>query len=305
MTYDVHAHCVPADLADELGPVRPDLADVDARLKAMDEAGVDVQLLSPWVDLTHYELDAAQGERHARRFNEALAATIGEHPDRFTGLGTVPLQAPERAAEELRHAVGDLGMAGAEIATTVAGRELDDRDLDPFWAAAAELRCLVLLHPLHSLAGRGVQRYFLGNLVGNPAESTVAIAHLVLGGVLERFGDLRICVVHGGGFLPYQAGRLDRGYRAKSELTAGNITAPPSEALRRLYYDTVLHAPQQLEWLLDFAGPEHVVLGTDYPFEMGDPDPLGTIAAVPGLDDRQRHLIAEGNVHRLLEEIRR
>jgi aminocarboxymuconate-semialdehyde decarboxylase len=327
-SYDVHAHCIPADImaaletgGDRLGvevadrdgarrlmiggkvsgpPMNASISDLPARLRAMDAGGVQVQLVSSWIDLAAYTLPASQGMPFARMFNESLAQMIGVHPDRFRGLCMVPLQAPEQAAAELRHAVGDLGMVGAEIGTTVAGRELDDRDLDPFWAAASELGCLLLVHPFNALAGRRVERHFLGNLVANPAESTIAIAHMVFGGVLDRYPDLKVCVVHGGGFLPYQVGRLERGYVARPALTAVHLRESPRATLRRLYYDTVLHDPMSLAALIAFAGVEHVVLGSDYPFEMGDPDPIATVTAVPGLSDTDRALILSGNVERLL-----
>ncbi|HSK98074.1 MAG TPA: amidohydrolase family protein, partial [Euzebyales bacterium] len=208
-TYDVHAHCIPSDIMDALErdgdrlgvtvaerggtrrlliggrtsgpPLNPSISDLPARLGAMDATGVQVQLVSSWIDLSAYALPAAQGVPLARMFNESLAQMIAGHPDRFRGLCNVPLQAPDRAADELRHAVGELGMVGAEIGTTVDSRELDDRDLDPFWAAASELGCLVLVHPVNALAGRGIERHHLRNLVANPAESTIAIAHLVFG----------------------------------------------------------------------------------------------------------------------------
>jgi aminocarboxymuconate-semialdehyde decarboxylase len=284
-------------------PVNPNLADLPARLAAMDRAGVRVQLLSSWIDLTAYALPAAAGVRFARTFNESLAQLIAGHPDRFWGLCTVPLQAPAQAAAELRHAVSALGMVGVEIATTVAGAELDEADLDPFWAAASELRCLVLIHPVDALAGRGVTRHFLSNLVANPAETTIAVAHLVFSGVLERFPDLQVCVVHGGGFLPYQVGRLDRGYVAVPQRTAHHLSEAPSAALRRLYYDTVLHDPVSLAALVAFAGPEHVLAGSDYPFAMGDPDPGTTIAAIPGLSEGDRELILTGNIERILRHL--
>jgi aminocarboxymuconate-semialdehyde decarboxylase len=334
MTYDVHAHCIPQRVIDQvragrddLGveiaegeaggrrgrlviagtpcrmPLHPGLTDLDARLAAMDAAGVTVQLLSSWIDLTSYALPTDQGERLARLFNDAVADMVADHPDRFRGLCTVPLQAPGRAAATLRHAVTELGMVGVEIATTVDGRELDDPDLAPFWAAAADLRCLVLLHPLDSLSGRGVRRHFLSNMVGNPAETTIAVGHLVYGGVLQRHPDLRVCVVHGGGFVPYQAGRIARGYRARPDLTATVLSEPPEASLRRLYFDTVLHDPQAIAALVAFAGVEHVVLGSDYPFEMGDPDPVGTVRKVPGLTEVERDLIQRGNVERLIAEL--
>ncbi|MQA88243.1 MAG: amidohydrolase family protein [Streptosporangiales bacterium] len=320
VAYDVHAHCIPPGVAPHLGsylgselrdPPRPDLIDLPARLAAMDRAGVHVQLVSGWIGLTGYDLPADQGVRWARRFNDALTEMTAKRPERFLGLCHVPLQAPEEAADELRRCVEELGMVGVEIATTVDGAELDDERLEPFWAAAAELRCLVLIHPDQRLPGRRQPRYFLNNTVGNAAEITIAVAHLVCSGVLERYPGLRLCVVHGGGYLPYQAGRLDRGYTAQPAQTAGPARAggrlprPPSAYLRSIYFDTITHSPRALRFLIDFAGADHVVLGSDYPFEMGDPDPVRTLGAVPVLTAEERRLILRDNVRRLLSGVRR
>ena len=330
---DVHAHCVPPgvldtlradggrygiEVADDGGraavviggrvrtrPMFPALADLPRRLAAMDAAGVDVQVLSSWIDLTAYALEPAAGARYARMFNEALAATAATAPDRFRALATVPLQAPDRAATELHHAVTSLGMAGAEIATTVDGRELDDPELAPFWSAAEELRAVVLVHPYASLAGRNVTRYNLNNLVGNPAESAIAVAHLVHGGVLERHPALRIVLVHGGGFAPFQMGRWDRGYTSKADGAEANLTRPPSDWLRQMWFDTVLHSPASLRFLVDVVGVEQVVLGSDYPFRMGDPDPVATVRAVDGLEGKDLERVLSGNLAALLEEVRR
>ncbi|NNC40816.1 MAG: amidohydrolase family protein [Acidimicrobiia bacterium] len=333
MTIDVHAHCIPETVMETLsqdgerfgiqiigdgdrrqavvagrvttGPLRGDLVDLDHRLATMDRSGVDMQMISSWIDLTAYALTPDEGSRFSRMYNEGLAGTVAEHPDRFLALSTVPLQTPAVAAAELRFAVGELGMAGVEIAATVDGAELDDRDLDPFWKAAADLRCLVLIHPYNPLAGRNVKRYFLGNAVGRPAETSIGVAHMVMGGVFERYPDLQVCVVHGGGFLPYQAGRLDRAYHAKPGLAAANLSRPPSDWLKGLFYDTVTHSPEVLAFLIEFAGIENVLLGTDFPFEMGDDDPVATVRAIPGLTESDRNLILSGNITRLLEGIRR
>jgi aminocarboxymuconate-semialdehyde decarboxylase len=263
-----------------------------------------VQVLSSWIDLTAYALPGERGARYARMFNEALAGVAATHPDRFRALCTVPLQSPAAAAAELRYAVSQLGMVGVEIATTVAGRELDGPELEPFWSAAEELRCLVLLHPCASLHGRGVSRYFLGNLVGNPAETTIALGHLVFGGVFERHPGLRLCAVHGGGFAPYQIGRWDHAFYRNARGAAAHLTRPPSHWVTRLYHDTVLHSPRSLRMLIDLVGPGQVVMGSDYPFEMGDADPLATIAAVPGLSEQDRQLVLSGNLARLFAAIR-
>jgi aminocarboxymuconate-semialdehyde decarboxylase len=333
VSIDVHAHCVPTGVIEALAadggrygievaqqdgrwaaliagrvqtrPIMPALLDLPRRIAAMDAAGVDVQVLSSWIDLTAYAVDGAAGARYARMFNEALAATVAGAPERFRAVGTVPLQDPQRAASELRHAVTSLGLVGAEIATTVDGAELDDPALEPFWAAAEELRCLVLVHPYASLAGRGVRRHNLGNLVGNPAETTLALGHLVFGGVLERHPGLQVCLVHGGGFAPYQLGRWDHAFRADRDGAAAGLTRPPSDWLGQLYFDTVLHSPAALRFLLDVVGAEHVVLGSDYPFRMGDPDPIGTVDAVAGLDPATRDLVLHGNLASVLDGVRR
>ncbi len=332
-TYDVHAHCAPTGLFDLLeaeGPsrfgtelvetekgravrfaggvttqaLRDDYDDLDKRLASMDAARVDVQLLSSWIDLTAYSLPADVGARYARMFNELLAETVAANADRFRGLCTVPLQDGAAAAEELRHAVTELGMVGVEIATTVDGRDLDDPAFEPFWGTAAELRCPVLIHPYASLKGRGVSRYLLNNLVGNPAESTIAIAHLLFGGVMDRHPDLRPVMVHGGGFAPYQSGRWDRGFTAAPHLTAEHIRTRPTELLQRVHFDTVLHDPAVLQLLIQWAGAQRVVIGSDYPFFMGDLTPVDTLDAVQ-LSDDDRAAILGGNVERLLGEVRR
>jgi aminocarboxymuconate-semialdehyde decarboxylase len=330
-TYDIHAHCIPAPLLDmlrsegsrlgielrddgrgeyavigdrvQLAPFNPILSDLDARMSAMDATGVDVQLLSGWVDLTAYALDGGAGAEYSRLFNEIITAEARRHPDRLTPMGTVPLQDPRRAAEELDYAVRDLGMAGVQIATTVDGTDLDRAGLDPFWEVAEALRCLLVIHPCDPLPGVDLSRNFLDNMVGRPAESTIAVAHLLFSGALERYPGLVICVVHGGGFLPYQLGRMQRGFDAVPKLAAQNISTPPSELARRLYYDTVLHDPAPLAFLVEHVGADHVVMGTDYPFPMGDPTPVSTVNTIPGLSDEQRRLILGGNVARLLEDI--
>ena len=332
MTIDVHAHGLPAALIGALerdggrcgidvleregkrflqvaggggGPLRSDFLDIDARLAAMDAAGVDIQLFSPWIGVTGYNLPPEQGVRWARLFNESLAELVEQHPDRLRGLGHVALQSPGDAADELRYAIGTLGFAGVEIATSVDGRELDDPDLAPFWAAAEGLRCLVLIHPDQTLPGRRQPRYFLNNLVGNAAETTIAVSHLIFSGVLDRHPDLRIVVVHGGGYLPWQAGRLEHGYHAAPTPGAPALRRPPSEQLRTLYYDTVTHSVEALEFLIAFAGADHVVLGSDYPFEMGERDPVGLVDRVHDLAPDDRALILGGTLQRLLSEIRR
>jgi aminocarboxymuconate-semialdehyde decarboxylase len=325
MSIDVHAHCVPAELlallrtdGADLGvqltedgraviaggrptmPIRDDLVDFEARLGLMDRTGIEIQLLSSWVDLTAYGLDPARGERWARRVNEALAEEATRQPDRFLALATVPLQEPQVAAAELAYASRDLGMVGVEIATRVGDVALAAAQLDPFWAAAERLGSLVLLHPTDPLPGIDLGDHFLHNLVGRPAETTIAIARLIMSGVLDRYPRLRICVVHGGGFLPYQVGRMQRGWEAKPGLAATDLTTPPQEVVAQLYYDTIVHDPRALRFLIDRVGADRIMIGTDYPFEAGDLDPLATVDAVPGLTEDERRLILSDTARSLL-----
>lgn len=333
MTYDIHAHTLPPALvallraegdrfgveirADEqgesavfagktvAGPFRPYLSDIERRVEWMDRAGIDVQVLSSWIDMTAYALEANQGAGYSRALNEILAEEAAAHPGRFLAMATVPLQHPPAAAEELGYAVRELRMIGVEIATTIEGVDLDQAPLDPFWEAANDLGCLVLIHPYQPLGGVDLSRHFLDNLVGRPAESTVAIANLMLSGVFDRYPDLQVCLVHGGGFLPFQLGRLERGYRAVPQRVATDSKLSPREVASLLYYDTVLHWPQAVSALVGMMGSARVVLGSDYPFEMGDPDPLGTLRATPGLSEEDIQRIATDNVQQVIDGVRR
>jgi aminocarboxymuconate-semialdehyde decarboxylase len=332
--YDVHAHIVPTELMDflradgpslglelfptndgkeklrvagrqELGPFPQNLFDLDARFAAMDEGGVDIQLVGHRTEFSAYALPGEQGARYSRAFNKILADLVSEHPTRMIGLGTVPLQDPPRAAEELAYLVQELGMAGVEIATHVDGTPIDQAGLDPFWEAANELRCLVLFHPNDPLRGLDLGRYFMDNIVGRPAESTVAIGYLLLSGVFERYPDLVLCMVHGGGYMPYQIGRWDKGYKMVPHLVGANLSKPPLEYVRKLYFDSLVHIPETMSYLLELVGPTQVVVGTDYPYEMAERAPVAFVDSIPELRTEDRAAILEGNVTRILEGIRR
>lgn len=324
MTVDVHAHAVPAGLLERLrregsrcavrleaeagghrllvGGRRTDLliqalVDVEARLAAMDRAGVQVQVLSPWMDLSAYHLDAATGARLARWQNEALADLVASAAGRFAAMAAVPLQAPELAVAELRHAVLDLGMTAVEIGTNVDGRDLDDSALDPFWEAAEQLGVFVFVHPFSVISDPRFRRYYLWNLIGNPLETTLAANCLVLGGVLRRFPALRVGLAHAGGFFPYQVGRLAWGHATVPEASAGR-REDVHVALGRFYYDTVAHDDLALRYLVHRVGPEHVLLGSDYPFAMGDPAPVERVRRL-GLDDVAAQAVLAANAARL------
>jgi aminocarboxymuconate-semialdehyde decarboxylase len=190
-------------------------------------------------------------------------------------------------------------MRAVEIATSAGDTELDDEGLTPFWKAAEDLGVMVLIHP-YSPDPQRLSRYFLANIVGNPAEETAAAAHLIYGGALERHPRLQVCLTHGGGFLPYQIGRQDRGYAARPDLTATRVTRPPSAFLRRFLYDTITHDTAALRFLVDRVGPDRVVLGSDYPFPMGDPDPVTSVAQAD-FDQSVTESILGGNARAALD----
>jgi aminocarboxymuconate-semialdehyde decarboxylase len=308
MAIDVHAHCVPEGLTAALAqedrrigldvpPLAPLLSDLPARIEAMDRMGVDRQLVSPYIGLTAYDLDPRAARRYSRLYNELMAETVRRAGGRLGALATVPLQSGWAAAGELGHAITQLGMVGVEIGTRTPASHLDDRSLSPFWETANDLHCLVLVHPNAAL--RGHEPYFLGNFVGNPAETTMAVARLMFGGILDDYPNIQFCLAHGGGFLPYQLGRLERGYTVYRDRKGARMRSTPRQLASRLWYDTVLHSVEMIRVLIDLVGPRQVLLGSDYPFEMGEPDPVSTLEKVPGLDDQDRELIARGNLERL------
>lgn len=327
MIYDVHAHCIPSSLRAwiessgdsvgaalvegergtcvrfgdvQTGSMHPFIGDMDRRIVEMDRMGVDVQLLAGWIDLTGYDLEPAAGTAYARVHNDLLAAEASLHPDRLIPMATVPLQDPGAAADELARAMTELGAAGVQIATTVGSQWLDQADLDPFWEAAAELGALVILHPMRPLDGVDLDRYFMDNMVGRPAETTIALAGLIFAGVFERHPGLRMCAVHGGGFLPFQIGRLEKGASAKPGLAAANLSHSPRHSFEALYVDTVVHDPAVLRFLLDTVGADRVLVGTDYPFEMGESDPVALVDRTRNLTPDERNAVLTDNAERLL-----
>lgn len=275
------------------------LVDQEACLRQMETLKLDVRILSGWNEVFGYELDAADSAWWCSLQNDMLAETIAEEPTRLAGLATIPLQDPGLAAAELRRSVKDLGLRGAFVATHVRGANLDAEELDAFWAAACELGVPVVVHPgSASLNGDRMSRYFLANVVGNPAETTIAAASLIFGGVLERFPELRVMLVHGGGFLPYQLGRLQKAYQVRSEITK-SPGREPIPASRRFYFDTLLHHAPALGLLLEIAGADRLIFGTDFPFEMAEHRSVEEWLAPKLLDPGAIRAAAGGNAVKL------
>lgn len=293
---DVHAHILTEDMmarmrreAPEIGPTLSEVDeeggvlkvgdivqrpfprggwDLDRRLADLDYAGFDLQVLSNCPQTFLYEREAALTAALCQIQNEAIADLVRRHPARFLGIATLPMQDPARAADELRRAVTKLGLKGAQIGSHIEGKNLDDPALEPIWATAEELGAFLLIHPQKTAAADRTNAFYLKNLIGNPLETTIAAASLVFGGVLERYPDLKICLVHGGGFLPFQTGRMIHGWKERPECRRF-IGESPEVSIRRLYFDTLTHFGPALRYLTDTFGADHVLLGSDYPFDMG------------------------------------
>jgi aminocarboxymuconate-semialdehyde decarboxylase len=242
--------------------------DMERRLQDMATAGVDMQVLSVSPQTFLYGQDAALAVTLAALQNEEIAKTVRQAPERFFGIAHLPMQAPQQAADELRRAMRTLGMRGAQIGSNINGRNLDDPGLEPVWAAAHELKAFIMVHPVQVAGAERLKSYYLTNLIGNPLDTTIAAACLVFGGVIARYPDIRFLMVHGGGFVPYQAGRFGHGWDVRPEPRV-KLKERPEASLNRLYFDTILHAKPALEFLVSSVGTERVVLGSDYPFDMG------------------------------------
>jgi aminocarboxymuconate-semialdehyde decarboxylase len=272
--------------------------DLDRRLKDMDEHGVDVQVVSVLPQTFLYDQDAALAAALASIQNEQIAALARSRPDRFMGLATLPMQDPERGADELRRAVRTLGLRGAMIGSHVEGRNLDDPALEPVWAAAAELGAFILIHPQKPAGGKRLDAYYLRNLVGNPLETTIAAACLAFGGVMERYPNLTICLSHGGGFAPYQTGRFIHGWAVRTE-PKQHLGRSPEASLGQFFFDTILHSKEMLQALIGVVGAGRVLLGSDYPFDMGQPDCVAHVRALD-ISARDRQTILQDGAERLL-----
>ena len=273
----------------------PRLTDPATRLAWMDRAGVDVQVISP-MPLHHYWADRVLAERLTRLTNEQMAATAAVDPARLVGLGTVPLQHPDLAVAELTRAVDEYGLRGVQIGTFVDGGEIADDALDGFWARAAELDAVVFIHPWGCTLGERLDRHYLSNTVGNPVETTVALSHLVFSGLLDRHPGVRIVAAHGGGYLPTYLGRSDHAWQVRPD--ARRCVDPPSSYLRRMCFDSLVYTPAALQHLVQAVGADRVVLGSDYPFDMGVDDPVDRLRAA-GLDRPAEQAIRGGTASHL------
>ncbi|MER5184063.1 amidohydrolase family protein [Streptomyces sp. NPDC002896] len=272
------------------------LTEVAERLTDLDAMGVDIQVVGP-MPMHHYWAEPDLAVRLARTVNEAVAAHCAQAPERLYGLGTVPLQHPDLAVALLDEAITEYGLYGISVSTTVDSRELADPAHDEVWRKAEELGAVVFVHPWACSLGERLATHYLGNTVGQPVETTVALSHLIFTGVLDRFPRLKLVAAHGGGYLPTYAGRSDHAWHVRPD--ARGCAEPPSTYLRRMWFDALVYTPRALRRLVEEVGADRVVLGTDYPFDMGVDDPVARLDAA-GLSPADRGAIAGENALGLL-----
>ena len=319
MIVDVHAHFCPSglfdalrargqefgiDLADapptcachfdyglKVRPFFPGLLDLDRRLAEMDRQGVDRQILSTWTDIFGYGMDVARNAAWHRILNDTLADLAAAHPDSFSWMASAPLCDGARAAEEIARAARS-GAVGLIVPGNVEGENLGNLALDELWAACSELSLPVFVHPALPEPQPRTGRYGLNQTCAYTMDTTLGVASVILSGTLDRFPDLELLLSHGGGNLPYLIGRFDRVHAAMDrDMTGDRAAQAPSSYLRRLSYDTILHEPTALHFLINLVGEDRLMLGSDLPFPPGDPDPVGFLRR-SGLSDDTIHRIS-------------
>ena len=315
LTVDIHAHTQVAAVWPLIegnpalngdNPYGPNplsaATDLGVRMVAMDATGIDVQALSISVGQYFHWADRDLAAKIIQVQNEKLAEISAAYPDRFVPIGAVALQHPDLAASQLEHAVKELGHRGVMLTGSVDGRELADPVNNPFWAKAEELSAVVFIHPRGFVEGesrlQGNGR--LGNIIGNPLETTVALSHLIFEGTLDRYPGLKVVGAHGGGYLPSYIGRSDHCHTSDDRGCSGEEQKKPSDYLKQIYFDSLVYRTQNLQQLIDEAGAAQIVLGTDYPYGMQNRNAVAHILSVPGLTDEQREAILGGTLAKLL-----
>jgi aminocarboxymuconate-semialdehyde decarboxylase len=275
------------------------MCDLAQRISDMDATEVDMQILSVAPPSVYYSLKPEDCLWFSQRQNDSIAQTVKQYPKRFLGMATVPLQAPDMAVAELNRAVTKLGMRGVEILSNVNGRDFDDPAFLPFFKEVSTLDVPIFIHPGDVAGIDRLKKYYLKNLIGNPLDTTIAAAHLVFGGVLEKYPNLNVCLSHAGGYMPYQRGRWEHGYEVRPE---GKVVIkhPPSHYLSHFYCDTITHFTPALEYLVSSFGVDRVVIGTDYPYDMGDETPVATVKKL-NISAADKEKILGGNAKRLFK----
>ena len=278
----------------------PHLTTVALRLDDMDEMGIDLQTIIPPPFQAYYWLPPELGLKAATLVNDGLAEIVDDMPDRFVAFGTIPLQDADMAVAELERGVKKLGLRGFQLLTNVNGSELSDPRLEKFWAKAQELDTLIFIHPNGFTSAERFRDHYFNNVIGNPLETTLAVHRLIFDGVMERYPSLRVLLAHGGGYLPAYSGRIDHVWGAREDGRAG-LPNPPTSYLKKMWLDTVVFTPHQLKYLIEQYGTDRIVMGTDYPYDMGDYNPVELVDSVDTLDAAGKAAIWGGNAKTLLK----
>ncbi len=323
MIIDSHAHIIVPEILREAAPAeewRPrviwedgkqlveyngkriisakrDFVSPDKILIEMEQSGVEAVLICPWVSLIRYEAKADESLAACQVQNDAIAALSKKYPRRIAGLGIVPLQDIPLAIKELERLMKS-GLKGVEIGTQVNGVYPGDIRFHSFWEACEALGTFVFIHPVEGGERVELRDYYLWNVIGNPMETTIAAGHLILAGVIEKYPHLKILLAHGGGTLPYLHGRLDRGFNQRPEVRKV-IKRPPTEYVKQFFFDTITHDPKVLCSLVELVGADHVLLGSDYPFDMGYEKPVDMLHS-SGFSSDVEKMILEDNAVSLL-----
>lgn len=328
MNVDLHSHVIPRRMLDAIRqapatwgvrveqhgaserlvhaqgyayPLAAEFFEPAAKIESMDRRRLDVSVVSPAPPTFFYWADADTARAGARLINDGIAEMVAAHPARLRGMATLPLQHPEMAIAELERAVRQHGFRAVEIGTSVEGAMLADRRFRPVLRRCRELDVLVFAHPYYVGTKCGMESYYLTNLIGNPWDTTMMAANLMFSGALDELDGIKIALAHGGGFLPYQIGRLEHGFEVRPETRVGTRIRP-FDLLRRFHFDTMVFNPRALRYLVDLVGAERVALGTDSPFDMGEDDPIAQIGAIAGLTPRERDEVCGRTALRLLGE---
>lgn len=282
-------------------PLFDEFHDPQAKLESMDRKGIDISVISPAPPMFYYWADVDLAEKMARLVNDGVADMVSANPARLRGMATIPMQHPDAAIAEMERVVREYGFKAIEIGTSIEGAQLTEGPFRPVLKRAQDLGLFVFAHPYYVGAKSGLESYYLTNLIGNPLDTAVMVANLMYSGVLDELPELKICLAHGGGFTPYQLGRLTHGHKVRPETRQLSQTSP-KDLIRRFYFDSLVFDPDALRYLIDLVGADRVCIGTDSPFDMGDEHPDQTIASIPKLTEQESHEVCCGTAMRLLGE---
>ena len=279
----------------------PEFYDADAKLESMDRKGLTVSVISPGPQAFFYNLnDADLALRTAKLVNEGVANMAARNPKRLRGMATLPMQHPDAAIVELERVVKEYGFKAVEIGTAIGEEELAEVKFRPVLRRLQELKVVVFAHPNTQGSGGRLDCYYLTNLIGNPLDTTVMVGKLMFSGALDEVRELKILLAHGGGFLPYQIGRFEHGHTVRPD-TASITKSKPMEMFKQFYFDALTHDPLAIRHLIDRVGSDHVVIGTDSPFDMGEENPAQRLDAVPGITDKEREDVCYRSAKRLFD----